>query len=180
MRTERKPDGPQKSLLITQGEFAVSDSPDTLISTLLGSCVACCLWDDVAQVGGANHLLLAGKHIGSNSSYDVAGVVEMECLINGILKLGGQRDRLKAKVFGGANMLGSKTRIGEMNVRFAKEFLARENIPCVSASVGGEMARNLRFWPTSGRVAMKTATGPVTDAVPTEAATKKGNDLELF
>jgi len=168
-----------KSKLITQGDHAVSDEPDLIISTLLGSCVACCLWDEDAQAGGMNHLLLAGERVGSGSGYDMAGVADMEQLINGIIKLGGRRDRLRAKLFGGAKMLGTSTGIGATNIKFAEEFLRQENIECVNASVGGSSARAIKFWPSSGRVSMRL----VTEAVPEEATPPKppaGNEMELF
>lgn len=171
---------PNDTRLITQGEFEVSNEPDVVISTLLGSCVSCCLWDDEAGVGGMNHLLLAGERVGSLSGYDVAGVAEMECLINGIIKLGGNRTNLKAKVFGGANMLGMPTKIGEANATFAFDFLKQENIDCVNSSVGGSLARSLRFWPTSGRANLRFATdAPLEQETPSEVL-KSGNELELF
>ncbi len=169
----------RKSMLITQGEHAVSDAPDMVISTLLGSCVACCLWDEEAQAGGMNHLLLAGERVGSGGAYDMAGVAEMEQLINGIIKLGGRRDRLRAKIFGGAKMLDASTGIGETNIKFAEDFLSQEKIDCVNASVGGSSARAIKFWPSTGRVNMRL----VTEAVPEpglSAPVPKGNDMELF
>ncbi|THH38583.1 chemotaxis protein CheD [Aliishimia ponticola] len=168
--------------LIVQGEHAITDDPDTIISTLLGSCVACCLWDDTVGVGGMNHLLLAGQKIGSGSGYDMAGVAEMEVLINAIIKNGGRRENLKAKVFGGAQMLETATQIGEDNARFAFDFLKQENIACINSSVGGTSARALRFWGATGRVNMRllTETPPEPVAPPKPAAAPVGNDLELF
>jgi len=168
-----------KSKLITQGEHAVSDDTDLVISTLLGSCVACCLWDEDAKAGGMNHLLLAGERVGSGNGYDMAGVAEMEQLINGIIKLGGRRERLRAKIFGGANMLGASTGIGATNVRFAEEFLSQENIECVNASVGGSSARAIKFWPSTGRVSMRMVTEAVKEEAP-KVKPPQGNDMELF
>ena len=127
-----------------------------------------------------NHLLLAGERIGTGSGYDVAGVAEMECLINGIIKLGGRRDRLKAKVFGGARMLDCPTAIGETNARFAFDFLKQEGIECVNHSVGGQAARALRFWPATGRVSMRFVKDSSVDIPRPQTAPRGGNDLELF
>ncbi len=169
-----------ETILITQGEFAVSDKKETRINTLLGSCVACCLWDPVAQVGGMNHLLLAGERIGSDAGYDMAGVAEMECLINGIIKLGGRRENLQAKIFGGASMVQGLSSIGQVNAQFAKDYLAQENIPCQNESVGGNSARALRFWATSGRVSMRVVNNHVEEPAPVPKAEPAGNDMELF
>lgn len=171
---------PQNSILITQGEYAVSDNSDVMINTLLGSCVSCCLWDETAGVGGMNHLLLAGELGGETAGYDLAGVAEMECLINGIIKLGGRRGSLQAKVFGGAKMLEGLGKIGEKNARFAFDYLKQESIPCINASVGGTSARALRFWAASGRVSMRLVARDVDEPMPPKRTAPAGNDLELF
>lgn len=134
---------------ITQGGFAASASEDVVISTLLGSCVSVCLWDETAKVGGMNHMLLAVSETKSGTC-NLAGLNAMEILINDIIKLGGRRNHLNAKVFGGARMLASQTEIGESNATFALEFLQSEGIPCLGKSIGGASARNLKFWPATG------------------------------
>lgn len=170
----------QSTILITQGEYAVSDVPETIINTLLGSCVACCLWDPVAGVGGMNHLLLAGERIGTSAGYDMAGVAEMECLINSIIKLGGRREKLQAKVFGGAQMIEGIGKIGETNSQFAFDYLKQENIPCLNSSVGGKSARALRFWACTGRVSLRVVNQAVPDAPTPPRNQPSGNDMELF
>jgi chemotaxis protein CheD len=168
-------------LLITQGEFAVSDEEPVVISTLLGSCVSVCLWDEVAGVGGMNHLLLArGKS--TTAEFNLAGVAEMECLINAIIKLGGRRDRLQAKVFGGSNMLGTETGVGKANADFALDFLSQEGIAIRGESLGGTIARTIRFIPKTGKAGMKFVKDVTSQTQ--EPAKKKllrtGNELELF
>ena len=74
------------TVIITQGEHAVSDRPGETISTLLGSCVACCLWDPVSKVGGMNHILLAQKSSGAGLAPNLTAVNAMELLINEMLK----------------------------------------------------------------------------------------------
>lgn len=169
-----------RNTLITQGQFAASADPTSVIQTLLGSCVSVCLWDDIAGAGGMNHLLLAGERIGNRSGYDMAGVAEMECLINGIIKIGGRRERLKAKVFGGARMLDCSTAIGDANARFAFDYLEQERIACINSSIGGQAARALRFWPASGRVIMRFVKEAPVEAPAAKVAATGGNDLELF
>lgn len=173
--------GQPKCQLITRGQFVASAETDMVIQTLLGSCVSVCLWDEPSGVGGMNHLLLAGERRENGSGHDVAGVAEMECLINGIIKLGGQRERLQAKVFGGAKMLDCRTAIGDNNARFAFEFLRRERIPCVNSSVGGKSARAVRFWPVTGRVIMRfVRDAPVDARLPKITPQFGGNGLELY
>ena len=174
-------EGTSATRLITQGEYAVTDEAGMMISTLLGSCVACCLWDETAGVGGMNHLLLAGDLGTATQGYDLAGVADMECLINDIVKLGGRRSKLQAKIFGGAQMVEGLSKIGEKNAQFVFDYLAQEGIPCLNASVGGTAARAVRFWPSTGRVSMRLV-APEAEEVPVVATRKAqaGNDLELF
>lgn len=126
----------EKLVNVIQGEYRISSAPTEVLSTVLGSCVAVCLTDPEARVGGMNHFLLperAGKE-GENVRY---GAYSMELLINGLLKRGARKTRLTAKLFGGANMLSQLRDIGASNVRFAKEFLQNEAIPLASESTGG-------------------------------------------
>ncbi|WP_300030379.1 chemotaxis protein CheD [uncultured Roseobacter sp.] len=165
---------------ITQGERGVSGDPEVVISTILGSCVSCCLWDPVAGVGGMNHMLLTVSS-GERGICNLAGINAMELLINDILKLGGQRHRLKAKAFGGARMVSGLSDIGKTNSSFTLEFLKAEGIECEGHSLGGETARHVMFWPATGRVMQKIrkdAPPEIRPEIPVAQAA--GNDLELF
>ncbi|GFE52422.1 putative chemoreceptor glutamine deamidase CheD [Roseobacter cerasinus] len=165
---------------ITQGEQAVGSDPDMVITTLLGSCVSCCLWDPEAGVGGMNHMLLTSSSANDGMS-QMLGVNAMELLINEILKKGGSRGRLHAKAFGGARMVAGLSDIGQKNSDFILEFLEQEGITCESHSLGGQTARHLMFWPASGRVMQKMRTDAPQETVEQVSASKTtGNDLELF
>lgn len=164
---------------IVQGEYRVSGEANEVITTLLGSCVAACIHDPVARVGGMNHFLLPGEASGAER-YDVH---LMELLINGLLKLGASRDKLQAKLFGGAQMMRGLSDIGSSNARFAREFLGREGIALTGTSLGGEIGRRVQFWPATGRARqMLMAKGEdvaaVIATVPAQASA--GGDLELF
>lgn len=165
---------------IIQGEFEVSADPATVITTLLGSCVAACLYDPVAQVGGMNHFLLPGQAPGSAMAARY-GVHLMELLVNGLLKKGASRDRLRAKLFGGAATLKGLGDIGEANAAFARGFLEREGIAFTGGSLGGKRGRRLQFWPVSGR-ARQLFMGRSEDvpASPAKLPVWSGGDVELF
>ncbi|CAO3450281.1 Chemotaxis protein CheD [Azospirillum argentinense] len=138
---------------IVVGGCVVSDDPNVVITTTLGSCIAACLFDPVAAIGGMNHFLLPdhnGDRLSISSRY---GSAAMEQLINRLLAATGRRDRLRAKIFGGASVNGAprSSGIGQRNVEFVMEYLAAEGIPTMSWDVGGTAARAVRFYPTSGR-----------------------------
>ena len=134
---------------VVQGEYSVSDRQDVVLTTILGSCVSTCLWDPVARIGGMNHFLLpeGGSAKAQQFRY---GLYAMELLINGLLKMGANRARLEAKLFGGAAMSDGLGNIGAANGAFALRFLADEGIPCVAQSLGGRQARRVRFTPSTG------------------------------
>lgn len=136
---------------VAQGEVFVSKDPMDQAHCVLGSCVATVIWDDLAQVGGMNHLLLPPDERDLNAELG-AQVNLMERLINGLLRDGGRRDNLRAKIFGGAKMIDGLSDAGRRNCLFVRRFLADERIPCVAQSLGGTQGRKLKVWPSIGRV----------------------------
>lgn len=162
---------------IAQGEYATGDGRGGSISTILGSCVASCLYDPVSGVGGMNHFLVPD---GASAGVQAAsfGINAMELLINAVIKQGGDRMRLRAKVFGGARMIAGLTDIGAKNGEFVLEFLRRESIVCVGASLGGVQARRIEFWPETGRARQRVLTeARIVERLPEP---RSGNDVELF
>ena len=98
-----------KRFTIDPGEYHVA-SGNVVISTLLGSCVAACLWDPVKRLIGMNHFLLANQRYSKSLSVIQSeagryGIHAMELLINAMLKAGADRANLQAKAFGGGNVL---------------------------------------------------------------------------
>lgn len=136
---------------VIQGEYEISEDPTVVMTTVLGSCIAVCMFDTTRRIGGLNHFLLPNREGGGGASVRY-GAYAMELLINGLLRKGAERGRLRAKVFGGASMIGNLRDIGASNAAFARQFLSDEGIPCVAESVSGTAARRIRFWPTDGRV----------------------------
>ncbi len=173
---------PERSVLVAQGEFEVASGHGVVLTTLLGSCVAACIWDDELGIGGMNHIVLPDLKSG-DMQRDFAGVNAMELLINGIIKQGGRRDYLQAKLFGGASMIAGLSTVGVRNAEFASGFLERERIPCVTTSLGGDSGRRIKFWPATGRARQKLmpkdtfVDEPVPQSLPPKAG---GADLELF
>jgi chemotaxis protein CheD len=136
---------------ILPGEYFVHDE-DMLLMTTLGSCVAVCLWDRRAAVGGMNHFMLPEGDAGSGRY----GSYAMELLINEMMKRGAMRSNLEAKVFGGAQVIDGMTmNIGERNAAFALDYLKTERIAIVSKDVLGVHPRKVCFLPASGKAMIK-------------------------
>jgi chemotaxis protein CheD len=134
---------------VPPGAFVVSSGPDVVISTLLGSCVAACMFDPERNVGGLNHFLLP-----EGEGTLLYGDYAMETLLNAILARGGRRKHIAAKIFGGAQMSCSTSvlKVGERNIAFVRTYLAKEGFPVLAEDVGGSAARRVWLHPVTGRV----------------------------
>lgn len=144
--------GGERRIHVVQGEHYVSTEPHVVLTTILGSCVAACMRDPVAGVGGMNHFLLPGDpEMARGADAMRYGVHAMELLVNGLLRQGAQRQRLEAKLFGGGRMMKGLTDVGNLNADFAQRFLRDEGIAMVGGSLGGDRGRRIQFWPVSGR-----------------------------
>jgi chemotaxis receptor (MCP) glutamine deamidase CheD len=143
----------QKSIIV--GQVYASDSP-SLVTTVLGSCVAACLFDPATGIGGMNHFMLPKANRETQSA--AFGIHAMELLINKIMQLGGDRRRLQAKIFGGGNVLafsGAELQIGRRNVAFVTQFLGDEGITLLAQRVGGNCGVKLCFYTATGRALVR-------------------------
>jgi chemotaxis protein CheD len=140
---------------VLPGEHYVTRAADEAITTVLGSCVAACIRDPIAAVGGMNHFMLPGEVRGSWSGATNEmryGQFAMEKLINDILRAGGRRERLEVKLFGGANVMNSSMRIGDSNAEFVLSFMKTEGLTVAAQDLGGDLARRINYFPMTGRV----------------------------
>jgi chemotaxis protein CheD len=133
---------------------------DMVLVTVLGSCVAACIQDRTAGIGGMNHFMLPddGADVAQAASDAMRyGAYAMEVLINELIKAGGRRERFEAKVFGGAAVLAGMTtmNIGDRNSAFVRRYLALENIRIVAEDLQGSHPRKVAFLPRTGQVMVK-------------------------
>jgi len=177
------------SININPGGWAVET--ERPISTLLGSCVAVCLYDPKLLLGGMNHFLLPSKKVGAGDDTDVvlAGDYAMEVLVNAMLARGAHKNRLVAKAFGGGNIVSSiRMAIGDRNAEFATEWLTREGIPLTASDFGGPWSRKVLCVPSTGEAFCRRSpvNQAVVEAVKAEAAYEqsllaaKVKKIELF
>jgi chemotaxis protein CheD len=146
---------------ILPGEYHVATT-DVVLVTVLGSCVSACVRDTRLGLGGMNHFMLPdeGKLVGTHGNVSAGGrygIHAMELLINQILKMGGRRERLEAKVFGGGNVLQGfmLSNVGQQNAEFIVEYLNIERIPIVARDLLDVWPRKIYFFPRSGKVMVK-------------------------
>ena len=128
-----------------------------VVDTILGSCVAVCLFDTKLKIGGINHYMLPLWN-GNGLASPKFGNIATEKLIEKMLKLGSNKANLVAKVFGGANQLDSSMNIGFRNIEIAKEVLTDHGINIIAENTGGSVGRKLRYDTGTGQVMMKFIT----------------------
>ena len=149
----------REAVKILPGEYFATTS-NTLIVTVLGSCVSACIRDRVSGIAGMNHFLLPNDGSGQDNILSESaryGAYAMEILINHLIKLGARRERLEAKVFGGGNVLKGFTAInvGERNAEFVLEYLKLERIPVVGRDLLDIYPRKVYFFPDTGQVLIR-------------------------
>lgn len=174
---------PLKRVTVMQGQALASNDAGLEYSTVLGSCVAMCVYDPEARVGGMNHFLLSEPPAGlpDTAVDEHYGVYLMELLVNEMLARGARKSKLKAHLYGGANVNRNMMRIGTANAEFARGFLAREGIALVREDLGGTSARRVDFRPASGQVRCRTVEDRLAPPVqPTARPAKASGEVELF
>lgn len=128
----------------------------TEIQTVLGSCVAVCLYDIRKQFGGMNHYMLP-LWKGDGLATAKFGNIAIEKLVSRMLTLGAKKEDLVAKIFGGADQLSGNSfyEIGKRNILVAEDELASLRIPIVASSTGGAHGRKIVFHSGSGQVFLR-------------------------
>lgn len=137
-------------------EIFVSSEP-TMVSTVLGSCVAVCLWDSRFAIGGMNHYLLPLWN-GDGLATPKYGNIAIRQLLAKVIAKGAERRNVQAKIFGGAAMWSNSDglfAIGLRNIELAQQQLQELQIPVVASDVGGTLSRKIFFNTGDGSVLLR-------------------------
>jgi chemotaxis protein CheD len=123
------------------------------VNTILGSCVAVCLFDPYTKIGGINHYMLPYWN-GQGLASPKYGNFAIEKLVEKMLSYGCNKSNLQAKIFGGGEVIEQKHQffIGERNIQVAKEMLEEYHIPIIGSSVAGKQGRKIEFITSTGEV----------------------------
>ncbi|SCU74845.1 putative chemoreceptor glutamine deamidase CheD [Cupriavidus necator] len=152
----------KQAIKLLPNEYYVTRD-DVVLTTVLGSCVAACIRDEVAGVGGMNHFMLpdddgsADRMLSASMRY---GSYALEVLINELLKMGARRERLEAKVFGGGAVLANMTtlNIGDRNADFVLRYLKTEEVRVAAQDLRGPHARRVSYFPIGGLALVRRLT----------------------
>jgi chemotaxis protein CheD len=175
---------PQR-ITVLQGETKISRDADVILTTILGSCIACCLFDKTAKIGGLNHFLLSQqpKHgVRDAAEAQRYGVYAMEVLVNSLLKSGASRENMTAHLYGGGNFHAGMRDIGAENAAIARDFLLSDGIRLAHEETGGHLARRLDFKAAAGQIRCRTVVPPpvLRSAKPTRIPGIAPGEIELF
>ncbi len=143
----------KKIVTIYSGNYYVSNDPNVVIYTLLGSCIAVCLFDIRKGIGGMNHFMLPQQSPYSCRSNDSIpgwfGLDSLDLMIGQILKIGGSLSDLQAKIFGGARVIEnlelSSTNVPAANISFTLKYLKEKEIPVIAKDIGGCSGRKIFY-----------------------------------
>jgi len=139
------------------GDFFVSGE-EAVLTTVLGSCVSACIRDIHSGIGGMNHFMLPNAESGGMKDQETAGrygAHAMEFLIEGILQLGGSRDNLEVKLFGGGKIVEGMSDVGKSNIEFVHEYLTDAGISIAAEDLGLAFPRKVNYFVPTGRVMVK-------------------------
>lgn len=140
-------------------EYFVVNGKPTVMLTVLGSCVAACLHDPYAGVAGMNHFMLPDAAQAGPDHPDAMryGVHAMDVLVRDLVRAGARRERLQAKVFGGAAVLPNMPflNVGDRNAAFVLRYLEENKINLYAQDLGGSHARRVGFMADSGKVVVR-------------------------
>jgi len=139
------------------GDFFVSGE-EAVLTTVLGSCVSACIRDPHSGIGGMNHFMLPDSTADGSQDLESAGrygTHAMEFLIEGILKLGGNRDDLEVKLFGGGKIVEGMSDVGLQNIEFVRNYLSSAGIAVAAEDLGLAFPRKINYFVPSGRVMVK-------------------------
>lgn len=135
---------------IFNGEYLISDDREAVICTLLGSCIAVCLYDEERGIGAMNHFMLPKARVDQVTNPARYGDSSLEMVIAELLAKGAVFERLRAKVYGGANMLNIPNKypfnIAINNSQFTLDYLEKKGIPVVAQDLGGNHGRKVLFF----------------------------------
>jgi chemotaxis protein CheD len=145
-------------------DMNVVQSPSLIRTSGLGSCVGVVIFDQMKEVAGLAHVMLPDSSLARSENINVAKYADtaIEALIDLVIKAGGRKNALKAKLAGGAQMFQFHSantdmmRIGPRNVEAVKQQLHRFHIPIIAEDVGGNSGRTIEFNPKTSLLSIRT------------------------
>ncbi|ADY54978.1 CheD [Syntrophobotulus glycolicus DSM 8271] len=148
------------TIVVGMADYKVGRSPDKIMTAGLGSCIGICLYDSMSKIGGMAHIMLPESKNMKGSPAKYADTC-MVLLLEELMKQGALKNRLKAKIAGGAQMFSFAgkdpiMKIGERNAQAVQRLLTEMHIPLLASDVGGTFGRTINFDIQTGNLHIKT------------------------
>jgi chemotaxis protein CheD len=151
---------------VGMADLNICISPDGITTLGLGSCVGIAIRDPATKIGGLAHIMLPDSHEIRNSTnipkFADTGITE---LVRQIVAKGAARDRLVAKIAGGAQMFAfqntnANMRVGDRNVAATLKTLKELNIRVLAQDTGDSYGRTVIFYPETGDFVIRAVGKP--------------------
>lgn len=136
------------------GEHYITPS-EKIISTILGSCISVCLYDEENDINGMNHFVLPKQSESNVLNRFRYGEHSLPGLVKEMIGRGALKKNLKAKVFGGGNIINHIEGVGRKNIDYVRNFLTNEKIPIINEDLGGSHGRRIYFDTITKKVYVK-------------------------
>ncbi|MBP3889188.1 MAG: chemotaxis protein CheD [Cellulosilyticum sp.] len=151
-----------KVIKVGMADLSIAKEPDILTTLGLGSCVGIALYDPSTKVGGLAHIMLPdSKQIKNNENKAKFADTAIEVLVQAMIKEGARKNRIVAKIAGGAHMFEFKNmddmmRIGTRNINAVVQILNEIHIPIIAQDVGENYGRTVELHTLTGVFRVKT------------------------
>lgn len=147
---------------VGMADYKVAKTPDNLISYGLGSCIGIAFYDAVTKVGGLSHIMLPdstqARSVDNPAKFaDTA----LPLMLDDMLRMGAAKERIKAKIAGGAQMFTFANttdvmRVGDRNAEAVRAVLKKMSIPLLADDTGGNYGRTVELKLDNGKYRIKT------------------------
>lgn len=139
------------------GDCFATNKQNSLLITVLGSCIAACARDADSGIAGMSHFLLPEPPSGELEEKDALryGSHALPRLTNDLLRLGARKEKLEWKFFGGADVIDQSQKIGTWNVTFIQSYMEKEQISPAGQDLGGKYPRRILYYPDTGKVMVR-------------------------
>ena len=153
-----------KERVVKVADWAVEQGDARIITLGLGSCIACVLFDQVSGIGGLAHILLPSQTLARDRTNPAKFPdTAVPLLIDEMVKRGAGRDRIRARLVGGASMFANLASpgvalMGERNVLASRDALKAHRVPLMAEDTGKDYGRSVYFHLPSGKLEVRSVT----------------------
>lgn len=145
-------------VFLKPGDLYISDIP-TMVSTILGSCIAMTIFSKRLKMGGICHAMLPKSPYARELSAFRYADSAIFYMLSKFETLGIRKDEMEIKLLGGGDVIdrmnNDSASIGQKNIEIALEIIRNENLHLAVSDVGGKMGRKVHFYTHTGKVLMK-------------------------